>query len=766
MAYSYFITQETLGPDGKIINLNVDRRLHLTIANLAPTGPLVTVVIGESSGNTQTFTVNGGAVLGPAVATIRTVQITGEGATIFGILSSSPVNQESLLAMSVPISGTVDTDIGQRSDTLTGTNPVVPPSPLPTDIGAGNLYSKDTNITGLRGQLPTGLDANGFFKTRYLGASDVPNRGWNLGSGDVPGRGWTLGSGDVPSRGWTLGSGDVPGRGWNLGSTDVPGRGWALGSGDIPGRGWNLGSGDTLGGTPVTVGGTAIDPRAIRNLDSSDVPSRSWTLGSSDTPVLQGETPTAGTFKPIQTDASGNLNRSWTLGSGDTPSRSWALGSGDAPGRSWALGSGDVPGRGWALGASDVPGRGWTLGSGDSPARSWTLGSGDVPGRGWALGSGDVPGRGWALGSGDVPGRGWTLGSGDTPNRSWTLGSGDAPKPVGTVGPLSQTASGSLATQADTTENEDQSGGPNVKIYNPWGYSGISYPVRAGTGNNNNWANVQQSGARGYIYTMSFYCINPTAAAINNQTLYVNLYRHLPTNGPSSPPVAQFNFTISLAANSNVWISPIPNIYWPYDSLVVVPQQQGGTTATKIVVANPTGNNNGNSHYWNGNNWNSNDVGFIGYWTITNTAPTGVPVQVMGGEVTVNSGLIVPEYATGSIAAGATVTVFTCPTNYRARLIGGYITASTGGASVSLFVGTSQPGQRVIASGTLGNVAVSLFVGPTSNTSLPTTSFTPNTDFATINITDPCYLFPGEVLSAYANVAGNYSVRYTLEPLL
>ena len=71
-------------------------------------------------------------------------------------------------------------------------------------------------------QLPAALDSNGFFKIRYLGGSDVPNRGWNLGSLDVPGRGWTLGSGDTPSRSWTLGASDAPDRNWTLGSSDNP----------------------------------------------------------------------------------------------------------------------------------------------------------------------------------------------------------------------------------------------------------------------------------------------------------------------------------------------------------------------------------------------------------------------------------------------------------------------------------------------------------------------------------------------------------------
>ena len=59
-------------------------------------------------------------------------------------------------------------------------------------------------------QLPASLDSNGFFKIRYLGGSDVPNRSWLLGSSDTPSRSWNLGSSDVPGRGWTLGSSDNP----------------------------------------------------------------------------------------------------------------------------------------------------------------------------------------------------------------------------------------------------------------------------------------------------------------------------------------------------------------------------------------------------------------------------------------------------------------------------------------------------------------------------------------------------------------------------
>ena len=235
-------------------------------------------------------------------------------------------------------------------------------------------------------------------------------RTWNLGSSDVPNRGWSLSSGD------TLGGTPITVSGASIDPREIR----TLTSTDTPGRAWSLSSSDTLGGTPITVSGATIDPREIRtltstdtpgrawSLSSADVPGRGWNLGSLDLPVIQGETPTAGTYKALQVDSLGNLLRGWTLGASDVP------------GRGWNLGSSDVPGRGWNLGSSDLPViQGETPTSGSYKAIQ-VDGSGNLL-RGWTLGSGDVPGRGWNLGSSDVPGRGWTLGSGDKPNRGWTL---------------------------------------------------------------------------------------------------------------------------------------------------------------------------------------------------------------------------------------------------------------------------------------------------------------------------------------------------------
>jgi hypothetical protein len=135
--FSYTIPQQTLGASGFSVNLNLDRPLYLTLANLSASGgPSVTIKLGNSAGNSQTFTCQAGSVIGPLPWTFRTISITGSGATVIGIVSTSKVNAETLLAMSVSIQGTVDTD----------------------------------SIA----------------------------RGWNLNSNDLPGKSWDLGSNDHP----------------------------------------------------------------------------------------------------------------------------------------------------------------------------------------------------------------------------------------------------------------------------------------------------------------------------------------------------------------------------------------------------------------------------------------------------------------------------------------------------------------------------------------------------------------------------------------
>ena len=103
--FSWPIPQTTLTASGYSVNLNVDRELYLTVANLGPTygGGDVTISASwqDSSGAGQTVSVVAGGSFGPAPVSIRTLQITGSGASIIGVISSSKTTPESLLATAV-----------------------------------------------------------------------------------------------------------------------------------------------------------------------------------------------------------------------------------------------------------------------------------------------------------------------------------------------------------------------------------------------------------------------------------------------------------------------------------------------------------------------------------------------------------------------------------------------------------------------------------------------------------------------------------------
>ena len=184
-----------------------------------------------------------------------------------------------------------------------------------------------------------------------------------------------------------------------------------------------------------------------------------------------------------------------------------------------------------------------------------------------------------------------------------------------------------LGTLSKTLE-ENQTNGTNLLTYNPWGFSTTVSPgIRSSFKLNNNMANVQQSGASGHL-AFNFFIYNASTSGAQD-TIIVNLYTHLPEGGPSATPVRQFSFTTPLlSAGSTQWITINPNIFWPHNSLVVIPQSQGGTGAGAIVVVNPSLFNQINSHYWNGSAWNSADDGFVGFWQIYNTAPASLPVAV------------------------------------------------------------------------------------------------------------------------------------------
>ncbi len=406
--------------------------------------------------------------------------ITGVGNNVTVVFGSTPTTvQVTDITVTATIPGTVKTQ---------------PPDPLPTDIGQAGTYAKDSSLGTISGQLPVGLDTDGFFKIRYLGGSDVPGRGWTLGSGDIPARGWNLGSLDVPGRGWTLGSGDVPSRGWNLGSSDVPGRGWNLSSSDVPGRGWTLGGGDT--------------------------PSRSWTLGGTDTP-----------------------SRSWTLGTSDAPditkNQSAGLGSASFPVYIRDLGDTDLPGRSWTLGGTDTPSRSWSLGSSDAPDitknQSAGLGSSTLPVYIRTLGSSDAPditkNQSAGLGSSSLPVYIRTLGPTDTPTAYGSAGKALQQDSLGNQYhvPVLQGTSTPVNTKAMTY---DSNGYPQHTIANtlPGGGGGDSvvqggyfYNGTGASGNSGTHVYTAQAGFRVLIDMMSVIVVNNSTTDSSSKVSFTAL---------------------------------------------------------------------------------------------------------------------------------------------------------------------------------------------------------------------------------------------------
>ena len=177
-----------------------------------------------------------------------------------------------------------------------------------------------------------------------------------------------------------------------------------------------------------------------------------------------------------------------------------------------------------------------------------------------------------------------------------------------------------------TNLQENQTSGTNILTYNPWKFSTSVNPGVSAFGSNFRYALIQQNGSSGYL-TFYFNVINPTSSSASaNITVY--LYDHLPEGGPSSTPINQFTFSSgTLAAGAQAWVTVNTNIFWAYNSLVVIPQQQTGTIGTGIGVAIPSAYNQVDSHFWN-NYWNENDAGFIAFWSITNTTPASLPVAV------------------------------------------------------------------------------------------------------------------------------------------
>ena len=222
-----------------------------------------------------------------------------------------------------------------------------------------------------------------------------------------------------------------------------------------------------------------------------------------------------------------------------------------------------------------------------------------------------------------------------------------------------------------TDLQENQTSNVNTLTYNPWGFStSVNPAVNNSAGTQYRYAMIQQNGAAGYPI-FYFNVINPTSSSASaNITVY--LYDHLPEGGPTSTPINQFTFsTGTLAAGAQAWVTVQPNIYWAYNTLAVVPQVITGTVGSEIGVVLPASPNNINTHYWNRyvSYWNANDYGFVGFWSITNTAPSSLPVAI-------TNPVKVSEGNAAQIASSTASTDFvlaTVPNGKKWKLLGCYM---------------------------------------------------------------------------------------------
>jgi hypothetical protein len=230
---------------------------------------------------------------------------------------------------------------------------------------------------------------------------------------------------------------------------------------------------------------------------------------------------------------------------------------------------------------------------------------------------------------------------------------------------------GNLAQQTQET----QYSGTNLFTYNPWGFSTATIPAPAsGRGLSNDFCNLQQSGARGYIETIYFCVYNPATVA-QSATITVNLYTHLPVDGPAGQDgfITSFTFnTGTIAASSGAWITVNPNIFWRYNTLVVIPQQTTGTGGSSIGVISTAGASSLNSETFYNGYWSANPA-IACYWSITNTTtPNTLPVAVESGNITIERTNIIlptqevltPNIYTNTITTATNVTISPVPSGY------------------------------------------------------------------------------------------------------
>lgn len=120
--FQYLVPTTVLGAGGLSLNFGIERELSLTLVNLS-SSTAITITLVDGNGRDQVYTVGAGLSYGPSVSTIRSWTISGNGATVAAIFTSAQtqVPVETLRAMVVNVSGTVNTDVGQGTQIAGGT---------------------------------------------------------------------------------------------------------------------------------------------------------------------------------------------------------------------------------------------------------------------------------------------------------------------------------------------------------------------------------------------------------------------------------------------------------------------------------------------------------------------------------------------------------------------------------------------------------------------------------------------------------------------
>lgn len=139
-------------------NIGIDSQCNITVKN--STGDNLIITTTDSRGQLKSFTIYAGN--STIIKKTNSYQVSFKAETTSTTFSAVISWPDEVDPSSLTVAGTINTDIGQRTNTLIGTNPI-----------EGN-------------QFPPALDSNNAFIIRQLTSTDTPGKSWTLGTSDNP----------------------------------------------------------------------------------------------------------------------------------------------------------------------------------------------------------------------------------------------------------------------------------------------------------------------------------------------------------------------------------------------------------------------------------------------------------------------------------------------------------------------------------------------------------------------------------------------------